>query len=51
MFKIKIGNKYGGRYIEIVISEAEDAKTIMSILAKNGIPCILYGAHEEKGAK
>jgi len=47
MAKLRIGNKYGVRHIDIHIAEPEDAKTMLNILAKNDIPAVLCGETKE----
>jgi peptidoglycan/xylan/chitin deacetylase (PgdA/CDA1 family) len=43
MCRLRIGNKYGVRHVDIVIEDDEDGKKILEILAKNGIPATFYG--------
>lgn len=42
MRRIKIGNRYGTRCVEVTIQDEEDAVTMMKILAKNDVPATLY---------
>lgn len=48
MRRIKIGNKFGTRYVEVTIQDEEDAITIMKILAKNDVPATLYITNEKE---
>lgn len=47
MCKLRIGNKFGARHVEILIEDKADAKTMLEILAKNGIPATLYTTEKE----
>lgn len=48
MRRIKIGNRYGTRCVEISIKDEEDAIMIMKILAKNDVPATLYITNEKE---
>lgn len=48
MAKIRIMNKRRTKRIDFDIKDPADARTLLNILAKNGVPCVLHGGKEKE---
>lgn len=50
MIRVRIYNKGQTKHIDVSVKDPADARTLMNILAKNDVPCVLHGGdvHKEK---
>lgn len=50
MVKIRIMNKRMTKHIDIKIQDPADARTLLNILAKNDVPCVLHEGKEGRSS-
>ena len=48
MAKIRIINRRGTKQVDITVRDPEDVRTLMQILTKNDVTCIVHGGKDKE---